>query len=566
MKTAKTISAAPMTVGPMTHSRRASALFASWYVHTGLPQTFPGPLNISRCCLQPICTECFVQIQRVDPKHTVPPSSQPAMCPFCVTSEFGVVYDPPETTDASSNTPKSSAQTAIECAETAVGTGGASTNGRTSYPADHPRVVLVDTVHPDWHTKLEAALETQARQANRRMILRQVGDTLVPIGVSSSRTGETLANAVSHNARLGHNGPGGSIILHQNARVTDLELDGAAPRSSSLSSSLPGPLQRGLPFSRFRNSERRHHPQIGDSLARSVMHLTPYEMEQLVLHETLRISREEAEARACAEQADARAARTSASVPPRTTEQRSQRSPETRRSNGARRSPETRRTPRLSFDLSRFRSSSEQPRARSSLDTARAPHSPDARRTPHSPEARRAPSRAGAFDAADTVRAPSPIEEVVPTPGAAASEAAAPEAAAPEAAVPDAAAPSAAAPRNAASNASQSAAPPSLAPALVLQSPSPSPMPSALPRTSMSLDTDRAASPVPSQSPVAARAPVRHPATPDTQRARSASNTPVNLSKSVMDDLQQLSGNATPPARRSPSTNPFRRRMDAAAP
>ena len=24
-------------------------------------------LNISRCCLQPICSECFVQIKRLDP-------------------------------------------------------------------------------------------------------------------------------------------------------------------------------------------------------------------------------------------------------------------------------------------------------------------------------------------------------------------------------------------------------------------------------------------------------------------------------------------------------------------
>lgn len=456
------------------------------------------------------------------------------MCPFCVAPDFGVVYDPPEMADTTGNTPKASAQTAIECAETAVGTGGASTTGRTSYPADHPRVVLVDTVHPDWNSKLEAALETQARQANRRVIMRQVGDTLVPIGVSSSRTGETLANAVSHNARLGHNGPGGSIILHQNARVADLELDGAAPRSSSLSSSLPGPLQRGLPFSRFRSSERRHHPQIGDSLARSVMHLTPYEMEQLVLHETLRISREEAEARARAEQAEARAARTSSSVPRTTTEQRSQRSPETRRSGGARRSPETRRTPRLSFDLSRFRSSSEQPRARSSLDVTRAPNSPDARRVP---------SRAGVTDATDTVRAPSPIEERAPTPNTAA-------------------------PNNAAPSAVSGGAPPSLAPALVLQSPSPSsaPISPAPPSTSTLRDSDHAPSPAPSQSPVAARAPLRHPATPDNQRVRSTSNTPVNLSKSVMDDLQQLSGNATPPARHSPSTNPFRRRMDAAAP
>ena len=52
---------------------------------------YPMHLNQTRCCTQPICTECFVQIQRVDPSTRVPPSSQPAACPFCVEPNFGVV-------------------------------------------------------------------------------------------------------------------------------------------------------------------------------------------------------------------------------------------------------------------------------------------------------------------------------------------------------------------------------------------------------------------------------------------------------------------------------------------
>ncbi|WFD01005.1 GTPase Cdc42 [Malassezia yamatoensis] len=262
--------------------------------------TYDGPLNLSRCCLQPICTECFVQIQRVDPKHSIPPSSEPAMCPFCVTQNFGVVYHPATGSNLPDSNPKTSAQDAIERAETAVGKGGVCMQGRTSFGPDDPRVVLVDTVHPLWQDTLDAALAAQAKQANRRVVMRQVGDTLVPIGVSSSRTGETLANAVSHNARLGHNGPGGSIILHQNARVSDLELDGSRRRPNR--SSISGSLQRGLPFSRFRNNTERRQPQVGDTMARMVSHLTPREMEQYVLHETLRISREEAEQREQANQ------------------------------------------------------------------------------------------------------------------------------------------------------------------------------------------------------------------------------------------------------------------------
>ena len=57
-------------------------------------QYYPPNINHSRCCDQAICTECFVQIKRVDPTttHLV---SEPAACPYCVQENFGVVYTPP---------------------------------------------------------------------------------------------------------------------------------------------------------------------------------------------------------------------------------------------------------------------------------------------------------------------------------------------------------------------------------------------------------------------------------------------------------------------------------------
>jgi len=106
---------------------------------TTLTQYYPTPLNHARCCLQPICTECFVQIQRVDPATHVPPISTPAACPFCVTPDFGVVYQ------ASTQGAATDAQAAIEHAATAIGTGGAQAQGRASYAAEDPRVVLVGT-------------------------------------------------------------------------------------------------------------------------------------------------------------------------------------------------------------------------------------------------------------------------------------------------------------------------------------------------------------------------------------------------------------------------------------
>ncbi|KAJ3171731.1 SNF1-interacting protein [Geranomyces variabilis] len=50
---------------------------------------YPANINYSRCCDQPICTECFVQIKRSDA------TLEPASCPFCVETNFGILYHAP---------------------------------------------------------------------------------------------------------------------------------------------------------------------------------------------------------------------------------------------------------------------------------------------------------------------------------------------------------------------------------------------------------------------------------------------------------------------------------------
>jgi hypothetical protein len=45
----------------------------------------------------------------------------------------------------------------------------------------------VDMIHPDWQEKLNAVRTTAARRANRRIVFRQVGDRLIPIGITSGR-------------------------------------------------------------------------------------------------------------------------------------------------------------------------------------------------------------------------------------------------------------------------------------------------------------------------------------------------------------------------------------------
>lgn len=48
--------------------------------------------------------------------------------------------------------------------------------------------VLLDQIRPDWEAKLASVRAAVARRANRRIVMRQVGDRLIPIGITSGRT------------------------------------------------------------------------------------------------------------------------------------------------------------------------------------------------------------------------------------------------------------------------------------------------------------------------------------------------------------------------------------------
>ncbi|KAJ7489882.1 zf-C3HC4 type zinc finger protein [Mycena galericulata] len=151
---------------------------------------YPPNINHSRCCDQAICTECFVQIKRSEPTttHLV---SEPAACPYCVQDNFGVVYSPPpwragigsEGSNSSwSDSPKGSQQS--------IDTSGpypTHKRRQKSFGADSPEVVLTDHIRPDWEAKLAAVRAAVTRRANRRIIMRQVGDRLIPVGVTSGR-------------------------------------------------------------------------------------------------------------------------------------------------------------------------------------------------------------------------------------------------------------------------------------------------------------------------------------------------------------------------------------------
>jgi hypothetical protein len=158
---------------------------------------YPPYLNKTRCCDQPICSECFVQIKRPDPhppEHesndpaipgSSPPEtsaeaealvSEPACCPYCQLPEFGVTYEgppfrrglsyasPPQGLDTSNSAipPPSPSSTTGTSATLTPHTHKRRT---TSISATASTVITTDRIRPDWATKLANARSHMARRS-----------------------------------------------------------------------------------------------------------------------------------------------------------------------------------------------------------------------------------------------------------------------------------------------------------------------------------------------------------------------------------------------------------------
>ena len=153
---------------------------------------YPPYLNRTRCCDQPICSECFVQIKRPEPH---PPDhaendpnapsqapegnqaeecqlvSEPASCPFCVQPELGVTYIPPPfrrgLTYASDLSGRPIVGSPVS-SSSSLSSGNVVTPGRrraTSLSASDPAVVTTDRIRPDWAQKLANARAHAARRS-----------------------------------------------------------------------------------------------------------------------------------------------------------------------------------------------------------------------------------------------------------------------------------------------------------------------------------------------------------------------------------------------------------------
>ncbi|KAJ5246987.1 Protein sip5 [Penicillium chermesinum] len=160
---------------------------------------YPPYLNRTRCCDQPICSECFVQIKRPDPhvpehgesdpnangtaegegtERTDTGESQlvsePSACPFCVQPEFGVTYASPPfrrgltyATDLSGR-PSPNVTSPVSSSSSLSSANIPSIAGRrraTSLSASDPAVVTTDKVRPDWAQKLANARAHAARRS-----------------------------------------------------------------------------------------------------------------------------------------------------------------------------------------------------------------------------------------------------------------------------------------------------------------------------------------------------------------------------------------------------------------
>ncbi|KAL2889825.1 Protein sip-5 [Ceratocystis lukuohia] len=149
--------------------------------------SYPPFLNHTRCCDQPICSECFVQIKRPDP--TLPANNpeqgdapapegerpwmlvtKPTQCPYCQQPEFGVTYDPPPfRRGIVYETPVSNLGAAGMGSRTSVNSSGSpSTNTRRraqSLSANDPLVVSSDKLRPEWEAKLSSLRAHEARRS-----------------------------------------------------------------------------------------------------------------------------------------------------------------------------------------------------------------------------------------------------------------------------------------------------------------------------------------------------------------------------------------------------------------
>ncbi|GAW08458.1 zf-c3hc4 type zinc finger [Lentinula edodes] len=194
----------------------ASSISSKSSSHSKRPNTLKEPSKPEAAVYRgatecPICFLYYPQyINHSSEPTTTHLVSEPAACPYCVQENFGVVYTPPPwragigsegSLSPRSISPKQSQQSLDHPAPTHK-------RRQKSFSADSPEVVTTDQIRPDWEAKLAAVRAAVTRRANRRIIMRQVGDRLIPVGVTSGRVLALSPEEAASAASGGDNGGG----------------------------------------------------------------------------------------------------------------------------------------------------------------------------------------------------------------------------------------------------------------------------------------------------------------------------------------------------------------------
>ncbi|CAI4048695.1 hypothetical protein N7582_004444 [Saccharomyces uvarum] len=159
---------------------------------------FPEPFNYSKCCQQPICTECFVQIKRADPHFphdevdpSNPPTndsekdpnlltSEPANCPYCATADFSITYEPP-----------TNRETGIGGISPDTYVYKAATTEKTDANQPPASVITSDTIRPSWETKLNKERSRLVRRSANATAIHISNRLIDPNHSSRRNTGHS---------------------------------------------------------------------------------------------------------------------------------------------------------------------------------------------------------------------------------------------------------------------------------------------------------------------------------------------------------------------------------------
>jgi len=121
---------------------------------------YPRNINYTRCCDQPICTECFIQIKRTFS------NPEPTCCPYCVQSNFGVIYFSPDSEEYQKQyeiliKAKEEHDPEYEKLLSQGSTPGKKRRNSISYT--DPHIISSDDIYPGWMLKYEQYQREQQR-------------------------------------------------------------------------------------------------------------------------------------------------------------------------------------------------------------------------------------------------------------------------------------------------------------------------------------------------------------------------------------------------------------------